>query len=362
MRKQLRDRIDRIFDSCKGVDRIVILNSSRKDPNFTYLTGFKGGTFEGDILVVDRKGLTLYVSTLEYETAFEQRFSGLRIIKIEDAEVVRALLLGALKGRRIGINGSFLPYSTYVHLKKRFRPKSIVDVKDSFMKARVVKDSEELANIREAARITKTAMEKIRRDLRPGVTERDIARRFDDISERLGSGGPSCMTVVCFGKNTALPHHKPDNTKLKAGDLVLIDTGATVNNYCSDITRTFIFGGVGGKGYGKKAEILRVVKEAQKRAIKGITPGMRCNEVDNIARSYLDKVDRGKYKGRFITALGHSVGVEVHDGEWVLSPGVKLKLKENMVFAVEPGVYVPGLGGARIEDDIVITKTGCKVI
>ena len=302
------------------------------------------------------------MSTLEYETAFEQRFSGLRIIKMEDAEVVRALLSAALKGKRIGINGSFVPYETYVWLKKRFMPKGIVDVNSSFLKARIVKDAEELKNIREAARITRTAMEKIRRDLRPGVTERDIAMRFDDISERLGSEGPSFDTIMDFGKNAALPHHKPDKTKLRTGDFVLIDAGARVNNYCSDITRTFIFGGAGGKGYARKAEMLNVVKEAQKRAIEGIKPGMKCDEVDGIARSYIDAFGKGRYKGKFITALGHSVGIEVHDIGGVLSPGAKLELKENMVFAVEPGVYIPGLGGARIEDDILITKKGCKII
>jgi Xaa-Pro dipeptidase len=361
MRKPLREKLDRIFKSCKGIDRIILVNSSEKDPNFTYLTGFRGGIFESDILLVDRERLTLYVSTLEYEIALEQKFDGLRIIKIEDAETTRALLMSALKGKRIGINGSFLSYSSYVRLRKRYLPKKIIDVQDAFMKARLVKDADELANLRKAARITRIALERIRKDTKAGVTERDLARKFDDISENLGSEGPSFETKLSFGKNTALPHHKPDNTKLRKGDLVLIDAGATVNNYCSDMTRTFIFGGVGGKGYKEKAEMLRIVKEAQKRAIRYIRSGRGGSEVDKVARSYLDTVDGGKYKDRFIHALGHSVGIEVHDGEgfW---PSSKLKLKENMVITVEPGVYVPGFGGARFEDDIVITKKGRKII
>ncbi len=361
MRKQLKERLGRIFASCKGVDRIVLVNTSEKDPNFKYLTGFKGGIFEGDILMVDRKGLTLYTSALEYETARRQGFSGLRIVKMEDAETTRALLLGALKGKRIGINGSFLPYSTCVRLKKRYRPRRIVDVSDAFLKARMIKDAEELANIGNAARITRAALERIRKDFRAGVTERYVARRFDDISEGLGSEGPSFETIVSFGKNAALPHHKPDDTKLKKEDFVLIDAGATVNNYCSDMTRTFIFGGKGGKGYKEKAEMLKIVKEAQKKAIRYIRPGRIGSEVDKVARSYLYAVDKGKYKDRFIHALGHSVGIEVHDGEG-FSPHSKLKLKKNMVITVEPGVYVTDFGGARFEDDIVITKKGCKII
>ena len=360
MRKQLREKLNRVFDSCKGVDRIVLVNTSEKDPNFTYLTGFKGGLFEESILLADRKGLTLFTSSLEYETALQQGFSGLRIVKPDDVEAAKALLAGALKGKRIGINGSFLPYSKFMSLKKKFGPKKITDVSDSFLKARLVKGAVELESIREAARITKTAQERILRSLKVGITERGVARIFDDISEDLGSERPSFETIVCFGKNASLPHHMPDKTKLKQGDFVLIDAGATVNNYCSDMTRTSIFGS-SGKGLKEKREVLRVVKEAQRRAIKGIKPGMAGSEVDGIARKYLDTVDGGKYKGRFIHALGHSVGIEVHDGEG-FSPGSKLILRENMVITAEPGVYIPGFGGARFEDDILITKKGCKII
>jgi Xaa-Pro dipeptidase len=361
MRRQLREKLDRVFGSCKGIDRIVLVNTSEKDPNFTYLTGFKGGLFEESILLADRKGLTLFTSSLEYETALKQRFDGLRIVDPSDPEAAKALLSGALKGKRIGINGSFLPYSKYLSLRKRYRPKRIADVNGSFMKARLVKSAEEIASIREAARITRTAQERILKYLRAGITERSVAREFDDISEGLGSGRPSFDTIVCFGKNASLPHHMPDDTKLKAGDFVLIDAGATVGNYCSDMTRTSVFGGAGARGRGEKAEMLRIVKEAQGKAIRGIRPGKKGSEIDGIARSYLDTVDKGKYKGRFIHALGHSVGIEVHDGEG-FSPGSKLTLKENMVITVEPGVYVPDFGGVRFEDDILITKKGCKII
>src|SRR5271157_328476 len=196
MRKRLKEKLDRIFGSCKGIDRIVLVNSSEKDPNFTYLTGFRGGMFEGDILMADRKGITLYTGALEYETAREQGFGGLRIIKMEDAETTRALLLGALKGKRIGINGSFLPYASYERLRKRYKPKRIVDVQDAFMKARIVKDAEEIANMKRAAKITRTALGRISRDFKAGMTERKLARRFDDISEGLGSEGHSFETIV----------------------------------------------------------------------------------------------------------------------------------------------------------------------
>jgi Xaa-Pro dipeptidase len=362
MRKQLRERIDRIFDSCKGVDRIFLQNTSNKDPNFVYLTNFKSGVFEYTTLTLERKGITIYANVLEYETALRQKFEGMRIINTSDREVALALLRGVLKGRKVGINARFLTYAQYGGLKKTFKPKRIVDVSNAFSKARLVKNAEEIGNIRAAAKITKRAMEKIRVKLSAGMTEVDAARKFDDISEELGSEGPSFDTIVCFGNNSAFPHHKPDNTKLKAGDLVLIDAGATVNNYCSDMTRTFIFGGRKGiRGYERKIEMLSAVKEAQRRAISMIRPGIIGKKVDKVARDYLDSVAGGRYKGKFMHALGHSIGIEVHD-DTTLDPRSKLKLLRGVVSSVEPGLYVPGFGGVRIEDDIIVTKDSCEIL
>jgi len=362
MERQLRGKLNKIFSSCKGVETVFIRNTSEKDPNFTYLTNFRGGLFEGDILIANARGLTLYASSLEYETAISQKFEGIRVIKSTDREVTIALLKSSLKGKTVGINGSFLPYAQYMLLKSKFKPKRIVDISKSFLDVRMIKNSEEIRNIEKASGITKEAMKSIHNELKEGVTEKDIARKFDNISELLGSEGTAFETIVCFGKNTALPHHKPDSTKLKVGDLVLIDAGSRIGNYCSDVTRTVIFGNKNEiKNHEKKVEMLHIVKEAQRKAMNIIKPGIKGSKVDKMARSYIDTAADGKYKDRFIHSLGHSIGVEAHDGEG-FSPNSNEALRENMVITVEPGIYIPGFGGVRIEDDILITKTKCKIL
>lgn len=356
MQKELENKLMRIFDCCKNVEKVVIVNSSQRDPNFTHLTGFKSGLYEGNVLVASRSGLRLYTNELEYGTAVAQRFNGLSVVEVKSREL-RQLMKQEMAGKRMGINGSFMPYSAYRLIKARYKPEKITDVSECLVSARLVKDEYEIRNIKTAAKITKDAMLKIQKYFRKGITERELARKFDGISESLGSEGPSFSTIVCFGKNAAMPHHFPNDIRLKVGDFVLIDAGAKLNNYCSDITRTFVF----RRNDKKKKEVYETVKKAQQIAIKAIRAGRKAKEIDGLARNYIDSASGGRYKGMFIHTLGHSLGVEVHDGGR-LSKESDLTLKEGMVFTVEPGIYINGFGGVRIEDDIVVTKSGCKVL
>lgn len=357
MDERLKGKLKRIFESCNGVERILIRNTSQKDPNFTYLTGFKSGCFEEDLLVVERSRLTLYTSSLEYSTAMLQKFEGLRIIDPSDPEAAASLLKSSIQGKNIGVDGAFLPYANYKRIQARLRPKKIVDVSGAMLKARLVKSEQEIRDISSAARITRLAMKNVQKEFKQGMTEKDLARKFDDISEALGSERPSFETIVSFGKNAALPHHTPDDTRLGQGDFVLIDAGAVVNNYCSDMTRTFVF----GNSSWKEKEMLGIVRSAQMLAIACIKPGITGEAVDKIARDHINSAAGGKYKGTFIHSLGHSVGIEVHDGEG-FAPRSELVLKENMVITVEPGIYVTGFGGVRIEDDVLVTKSGCRIL
>jgi len=357
MDKLLKGRLEKIFDNCKGANNIIIANTESQDPNFRYLTRFKSGVFEDDMLIASRNGVELFTSELEYETAISQKLEGMQIRKVDkrDRNKIKKVLYNKLHNTIIGINGSFMPAATYLRVKKEYKPKRIIDVSECFYKARVVKDREEIENIEKAAEITKAALEKISKYFKEGITEVELAKRFDELSSELGSEKPSFDTIVSFGKNAALPHHMPDNTQLRQGDIVLIDAGATVNGYCSDMTRTFIFGRDSRES--REKEMYNVVKHAQELAIQAMKPGTTGDEVDKAARSYIDSVFNGKYKGTFIHSLGHSVGLEVHDG-YALYPGSKVTLKEGMVFTAEPGVYVVGFGGVRIEDDVLITKNG----
>jgi Xaa-Pro dipeptidase len=351
-------RLRCLFADLKGVDALLIMNTGTADPNFHYLTGFTSGLFEDSVLVATPSKLYLITSQLEYQTAMGKKTPLMHIINSGyDGKPAKRWLLKLVKGKKIGINGSFLPTNTYKRLKNRYKPKKMVDVSGDLLKARMIKGEDEIRKIRKAAKITKGSMKSIQKYFKKGVTELQIAAQFDFLQMSLGASGPSFDTIVCFGKNAALPHHSPDKTRLRKGDFVLIDAGAKVENYCSDITRTFIFGSAGNE---KQKEMLETVRKAQKEAISAIRPSKNGKEIHAIAENIINNAYSGKFKGRFIHSLGHSLGLEVHDG-----PGFSRqsnKLKPGMVITAEPGIYITGFGGVRIEDDIVITQSGCKIL
>ena len=349
----------------KGIDAILLYNTGSQDPNFVYLTGFTSGLFEYSALILKKEGIILTTSALEYETAKAQAPEGMEIICINTHDQLVKLMSGQLSGKRLGINGSFLPYNIYKNIKSKYAPAKILDVSEKLLAARLVKDAEEVSKIRKAVGITKMALVLIQKEFVSGITEMELASKFDRISASLGSTEPSFKTIVCFGKNSAMPHHFPGDTKLALGDFVLIDAGAKVDNYCSDMTRTFVFGAEANETSGDKAprmaEMMDVVKQAQVKAIRSIRPGMEGMEVDNVARAYIETYGNGKYKGTFIHSLGHSLGIEVHDGPG-FSPNEKTVIKKGMVITVEPGIYINGFGGVRIEDDILVTDEGALVL
>lgn len=359
----LKNKTRKIFANANAANVILIANTNYQDPNFLYLTDISSGLFEGSLILLTRHGAKILVSALEYEDAVRHTPNGMKIIKMESSKQIRRILASELKGKVVGTNDEFMTYAMHKRITKKYSPAKTIDVSDALSAARLIKDESEIKHIKEAARVTKRAMMEIIKSFKDGITEKALARRFDDISAKLGSDGPSFSTIVCFGANASMPHHRPDGTKLKYGDLVLIDAGSKSGNYCSDITRTFIFGKDKKriKDYEKKIEMYNLVKSAQKKAIGAIKEGVKGSYVHNLAADYINSYKNGKYNGKFIHSLGHSVGIEVHDGAG-LSPGSTQPLKQNMIVTVEPGVYVSGFGGVRIEDDILVTKGGAIIL
>ena len=349
----------------KEIDSVLIYNTGMQDPNFLYLTGFTSGLFEYSALLLTKTGVALATSPLEYETAKAQAPKGLDVVCINTHDELIKFMTEQISGKKLGINGSFLPYNIYKSIKSKYTPTKIADVSEKLLSARLVKDAEEISKIRKAVGITKMAMVLVQKEFVSGITEMGLASKFDRISASLGSSEPSFKTIVCFGKNSSMPHHFPGDTKLALGDFVLIDAGAKVDNYCSDMTRTFVFGAEANEAAGDKAarmtEMMDVVKQAQLKAIHSIKPGTRGMEIDRIARDYIETFGNGKYKGTFIHSLGHSLGIEVHDGPG-FSPNEKTIIKRGMVITVEPGIYINGFGGVRIEDDILVTDEGALVL
>lgn len=186
-----------------------------------------------------------------------------------------------------------------------------------------------------------------------GQNEKEVAADIRSLFKKFGAK-PAFRTIVASGKRSAKPHGFATDKKIKRGDLVVIDFGAVYNGYCSDMTRTFVV----GKPTKKQKKVYRIVKEAQRRAIKAVRAGRACREIDKAARSYIEKQGFGKY---FIHNTGHGIGRKVHEAPKI-SKKNRCRLREGMVIAIEPGIYIKGWGGVRIEDMVLVTRTGCKVL
>jgi len=189
--------------------------------------------------------------------------------------------------------------------------------------------------------------------LAEGQSEREVAEQIKTLLKRFGSK-PAFRIIVASGKRSAQPHGFATGKRIKSGDLVVIDFGAVYNGYCSDITRTSVV----GKPTLKQRKIYRVVREAQKKAIKAIRAGKACFEIDRAARQYIEDRGFGKY---FIHNTGHGIGRKVHQAPKI-SKRNRRRLRKGMVITIEPGIYIKGWGGVRIEDMVLVTQRGCKVL
>src|SRR5438046_1395763 len=214
-----------------------------------------------------------------------------------------------------------------------------------------VKDADESERIQRGCDIASRAFEETLPFIRTGVTESEVAAELVYRMQKNGATAPSFRTIVGSGPNGAEPHYSAGPRKIERGDMIVIDFGAQYHMYCSDITRTVVV----GPPSAEQKRMYETVAKAQAAALAKLKSGARGRAVDAAARSL---IDRTKYKGRFIHGLGHSVGLAVHDPSGGLSPSSDLILRPNMVLTNEPGVSVPGLGGVRIEEDVLVTKDG----
>ncbi|EET90406.1 MAG: Xaa-Pro peptidase family protein [Candidatus Micrarchaeales archaeon] len=356
----IKMRLQRLFAG-SAFDSAVIVNSSNKDPNFLYFTDIEGGIFENDILVLSRNRATLITSALEYGIASASARPGLEVLMADTAEKNRRELKSLLEGKTVGFNSSFMPFGYYSFIKKYGAPKRMVDAAARLGETREIKDDEEIGRIRRAIQITKKSLDQIQDYFEYGIKETQLAARFDYLMGENGAQGKAFDSIVSFGKNSALPHHMPDNTRLKPNEYVLLDVGAKYRNYCADITRTFVFKPDKKSARYKRMErIYDTVKRAQDIGFRILKDGADGSSAQRAVEDYIDHAAHGAYKGMFIHSLGHQIGIEVHDGIG-MSRAQKI-LRSGMVVSDEPGIYVKGFGGVRIEDDVLITKSGAKML
>ena len=351
----MKNRIQRIFShSDKKLDVFIIVNSDfpNTDPNFFYISGIKSGVFEHCYIIGKRdRG---YILTSELEEPIARKETDLEIITFKKKDDLKNSLKKILSGAKcVGINSKVFSYDQYLRISKLTKAK-IVDMSGAFSKARSIKDEDEIKSISEACRISSKVAEEFPAYIKQGVTEKELSKKLVELQYRHGADNLAFSPpIVAFGQNAASPHHFPTDRKLKENEFVLIDFGAQVNRYGSDISRTFVF----GKADKKMKEMYETVIDAQLKAIGMVKHGANGKKADKVARDIIEK----KFKGRFIHSLGHEVGLSIHDGG-VLSPNQKFILKENMVVTVEPGVYIPEIGGVRIEDTVLVTKNKAKIL
>lgn len=322
-------------------------------PHVRYLCGFSGSS---GMLLLSRRGAEFYTDS-RYAEQVRREVKGARSIIPRNGQLLASVAQSPLvrKGHpRLGFQGRYLNVEAHQRLRQELGGTLLVPHDELVESLVTIKDSFEIGRIERAARIADAAFERIVRMIRPGLRELDVARELEYIMLRLGSEGTPFETICASGARSALPHGKASKKKLQSGDFVTLDYGAKVGGYCSDITRTFVL----GKATSRQKRLYRIVQTAQARAVARVKPGGSTQAVDKAARQIISKAGFGS---KFGHGTGHGIGLEVHQGP-SLSQRTDGVLKVGMVVTVEPGIYLPGFGGVRIEDDVLVTRTGHRVL
>ncbi len=274
---------------------------------------------------------------------------------IADAFVKEMKLNKLIRFRgRIGIENSFMNVEMYELLKRTFPNSGLIETLNVIEDLAQVKEEYEIEAIKRAVKITDKVFKSVLDEVKPGVRELDIAAEISYQHMKNGAQKNSFETIVASGPRSALPHGIASNRKIRKGDFVTFDMGCLVDGYASDMTRTIVV----GEATKKQKNIYSIVLQAQQSAVDAIKPGIKCSELDDIARKIIS--DAG-YGDNFPHSLGHGLGLEVH-ARPVLAKQSQAKLKPGMVVTVEPGIYINGWGGVRIEDDVLVTGEGHQVL
>jgi Xaa-Pro dipeptidase len=260
-----------------------------------------------------------------------------------------------LPGKVIGVEHLQMRVLELRQLERQAAGASFVEAETLLSRLRIVKDQEEIEALRRAATVNEECFRQVMKRIEPGVTEQELAAVWQTtVLQAENSQLPEMPPIVASGPNGASPHTTPSSRRLQKGDLVTIDAFLLVEGYYSDITRTYAV----GEPEEELKRIYSVVQEANAAARRFVKPGVRAEEVDAAARQVIDRAGYGEY---FIHRTGHGMGLEIHEQPNIVE-GNKLVLRPGMVFTVEPGIYLPGKGGVRIEDNVVVTDTGSETL
>lgn len=330
--------------TAQNLDAFVILNAK----NIRYLTSFTG---TAGVLFVTPDSAKLFVDGRYTEQAKRQ---------VQGGEVVAAprpvldYAANQYKGKvkRVGFEGNNLTFADYENLHALFSGVELVGLRGVVERLRMIKDAQELEYLKKAIQIADDVFDQFCEWLEPGMVESQAAARLEYEQRVAGGDRKFSETIVSSGERTALPHGIATDRVINNNEPVMIDIGAIIKGYTSDLTRTVFL----GKAPEEYKKLYQIVYDAQQRALDGIRAGITGKDADALAR---DVINAAGYEGKFEHSLGHCIGLDIHE-QPLLNPKDLSVLEENMVFTVEPGIYLPGQWGVRIEDVVRITKDGCE--
>jgi Xaa-Pro aminopeptidase len=340
---QLREQFDQL-----GVDGILITNAQ----NRRYLTGFTGSA---GIVVITKTEANLFVDFRYVEQANSQ-VKDFTVIQLSGKEIIYeevAKMTERLKVSSLGFEKENVSYHLYSQYKERVIAE-MVPLSGVVEKLRMIKTEEEIQIIKTAAEIADTSFTHILDYIRPGITEIDVANELEFSMRKIGATSSAFDIIVASGQRSALPHGVASTKLIEKGDMVTLDFGAYYQGYRSDMTRTIAV----SEPKAELKEIYNIVFEALSNAHKGIKPGLTGQEADAFTRDFITEKGYGEQYGH---GSGHGIGLDIHE-EPFMSPKCGILLKPGMIVTVEPGIYIPNLGGVRIEDDLLITENGNNII
>lgn len=334
------------------------------EENRFYLSGFTGEDTQFDesagALFITQDSLILATDS-RYLIQAESEAVGYDVICYHKG-LIKELpsILKQLKTKRLGVEGVRISYNQYLKLKRELdaSPLSVevIETQNMVEDNRLIKDESEISTIRKAVEVAESNFISFISWLKPGICETDAAWELEKKVRSAGAQSLSFSVISAFGKNSALPHAIPGTQTLKDNSPLLFDWGAKLNGYCSDMTRT-VFLGKPDKQFNK---IFTIVYDAQQKAIDAIKPGISSKKIDEIARNHI--ADKG-YKEFFGHGLGHGVGLAVHEPPSISPLAEKdITIKENMIFTIEPGIYLPDWGGIRLENMVVVNSNGAEIL
>ena len=331
--------------AAKKLDAVLVSDGY----NMRYLSGFTGAT---GYLLVTRKSKTLFTDS-RYTIAATAQAPDYTVVEVDAARDYCKFINTVLEAENIvvlGFEANQVRYSTYEGLKARLSAKELVPLGDELANLRRIKTAEEIELHRQAEHIGDIAFEEILKEIKPGMTELEVAAKLEYIMKMNGADKLSFESIVASGINSSKPHAEPGQKKIELGDFVTMDFGCVYGGYCSDMTRTVVV----GKANDRQKEIYNTVLAAQQAVLDMLKPGLKGKEYDKVARNVIYGAG---YEGYFGHGLGHGVGLEIHENPRFSMIEEDI-IEAGMIMTVEPGIYIPAFGGVRIEDMVVMTPDG----